>query len=127
MTPIRTSLVSSRFIIVSLLSLSLVMVFVFTATLTHAATPQITAGENLTVGSEGPNVVVLQALLTETGYLNIPTGIAMGRFGGLTRDALARYQAATYVRPSVGYFGPVTKVSMYTDYAARGWLPLLGW
>jgi hypothetical protein len=124
---IKAPLVSTRFIIGSLVTLSIIMAFVFTSVVVHAATPNITADENMMVGSDGYNVSILQQLLSETGYLNIPTGTAFGHFGPLTKSALARYQAATGVYPAVGYFGPVTKISMNTDYRARGWLPLLGW
>lgn len=89
--------------------------------------PNILAGQNLTIGSTGQNVVVLQALMSELGYLNIPSGIPFGYYGSMTKDAVARYQSATNISPAVGYYGPVTKVSMYSDFAGHGWLPLLGW
>jgi peptidoglycan hydrolase-like protein with peptidoglycan-binding domain len=87
----------------------------------------ITTGSDLTIGSTGQNVVVLQGLLSELGYLNIPLGISQGYFGGMTRDALARYQVANSVAPAAGYYGPITKVAMHQQFAAHNWLALLGW
>jgi hypothetical protein len=89
--------------------------------------PNILVGNNMTVGSTGQDVVVLQGLMSEMGYLNVPTGIAFGYYGSLTKDAVARYQTSNYVTPAVGYFGPVTKISMQNDFSNHGWLPLLGW
>jgi hypothetical protein len=118
---------SRTFVIVSLLVVAFIMTGLFTSAVVFAATPNIVVAENMTVGDTGTNVVVLQALLSETGYLNVPINVPLGYFGSLTKNALARYQAATGVYPSVGYFGPTTKISMHEDYANHGWLPLLGW
>ena len=93
----------------------------------RAEYPNILAGQNLTVGSTGQNVVVLQGLMSELGYLSIPSGIPFGYYGTMTKNAVARYQANTSVSPAVGYFGPVTKLSMYDDFSRHGWLSLLGW
>jgi len=89
--------------------------------------PNILTGQNLTMGSTGENVVVLQGLMSELGYLNIPSGVPFGYYGSLTRDAVARYQSSTNVSPAVGYYGALTKVSMYNDFSNRGWLQLLKW
>ena len=64
---------------------------------------------DLTVGSTGPQVVALQSFLEAKGYLVMPVGVAKGYFGGLTRAAVARYQAANAISPAVGYFGPITR------------------
>lgn len=93
----------------------------------NAEYPNILAGQNMTIGSTGQGVVVLQGLMSELGYLSVPSGIPFGYYGSMTRDAVAKYQASTNVTPAVGYYGPVTKVSMYSDFANHGWLPLLGW
>ncbi len=127
MTQTNVPFLSTRFLIISLASIAFIMSIVFGAAAVYAATPNIVTGENMQMGNEGYNVSVLQQLLSETGYLNIPTGTAFGHFGPLTKSALAQYQLAIGVTPAVGYFGPVTKVAMFTDYRARGWLPLLGW
>jgi len=86
----------------------------------------ITAGSDLTIGSTGQSVVVLQGLLAERGFLNIGN-IPLGYYGTMTRDAVASYQASRGVTPAVGYFGSITKVSMHEEFAARNWLTLLGW
>lgn len=98
------------------------------ASYAHAAEyPNITIDQNLTVGSTGQGVVVLQGLLTEMGYLNVPAGIPFGYYGGLTKSAVASYQARMNVAPAVGYYGPVTKLAMRSDFASHNWLNLLGW
>jgi peptidoglycan hydrolase-like protein with peptidoglycan-binding domain len=89
--------------------------------------PNITVGSNLSVGSVGQGVVVLQGLMSELGYLNVPAGIPFGYYGSLTQSAVARYQASQNVTPAVGYFGPMTKNAMRSDFAPHGWLGLLGW
>lgn len=105
----------------------LVMTVLISVPKAHAEYPNILAGQNMTIGSTGQGVVVLQGLMSELGYLNVPSGIPFGYYGSMTRDAVAKYQASTYVAPAVGYYGPITKVSMYSDFARHGWLPLLGW
>ncbi len=92
-----------------------------------AESPNILVGQDLTVGSTGQGVVVLQGLLSELGYLQIPTGVAPGYFGNLTKAAVARYQAAKFVSPTAGYFGPLSKIAMHQDFSPRGWLTLLNW
>jgi len=93
----------------------------------QAATTNILVNENLSVGSTGQGVVALQGLLSEMGYLEVPTGVALGYYGPLTQKAVSRYQIDRRVYPSAGYFGPLTKVSMHQDFVSRGWLSLLNW
>ena len=93
----------------------------------RAESPNIIMGSDLSIGSSGPSVVVLQGLLSEMGYLNIPENVPFGYFGPLTRSAVAQYQSALGVSPAVGYFGPVTKTAMHNHFASRGWLALLNW
>jgi peptidoglycan hydrolase-like protein with peptidoglycan-binding domain len=111
---------------------SLVAVFAFavlvSAPQAHAAVyPNILADQDLTTGSSGQGVVVLQGLLSEFGYLTIPNNVSFGYYGSLTKDAVARYQASLNVTPAVGYYGSVTKQAMRSDFAPRGWLGALGW
>lgn len=87
----------------------------------------ITVGQDMTVGSTGSGVVVLQGLLSEMGYLNVPTGVPLGYFGALTQGAVGRYQAAQNVSPTAGYFGPLSKIAMHSQFASHNWLNLLGW
>jgi peptidoglycan hydrolase-like protein with peptidoglycan-binding domain len=89
--------------------------------------PNILAGEDMTIGSTGQGVVVLQGLLSEGGYLSIPIGISPGYFGAMTRAALAQYQTAHNVSPAVGYFGPLTKVAMHQELTLNGSLFTMGW
>lgn len=67
---------------------------------------------NLTVGSSGDDVSSLQTWLEQKGFLVIPTGVAKGYFGNLTRTALAKYQASVGITPAVGYFGPITRAKV---------------
>jgi hypothetical protein len=93
----------------------------------RAETPNIIIGPNMTVGSTGQGVVVLQGLMSEMGYLSIPSGISFGYYGSLTRNAVSKYQVYNNISPSVGYYGPITKSSMYSDLSRHGWLQMLGW
>ena len=83
------------------------------------------AGRNLTIGDTGSDVADLQGILGEQGYLTMPVGVPFGYFGPLTRDALARYQAANGVSPAVGYYGPITRAKMVEIFSAHGWMALL--
>lgn len=70
--------------------------------------------KDLTLGSKGDDVKALQAFLNAKGYAVAATGAgSLGNettyFGSLTKAALAKYQAAVGVTPSVGYFGPKTR------------------
>jgi hypothetical protein len=91
------------------------------------ADTNILAGRNLTVGDRGQDVAVLQGVLTELGFLIVPTGIPLGYFGTLTKAGLGKYQASRNVYPTAGYFGPMTKIAMHEQFAARGWLAGMGW
>ncbi|MBP6858408.1 MAG: peptidoglycan-binding protein [Candidatus Pacebacteria bacterium] len=89
--------------------------------------PNIIVDQNMMIGSTGQGVVVLQGLLSEMGYLNIPAGISFGYYGSLTKSAVASYQAKLNVMPAAGYYGPLTKVAMHSDFVSHNWLTLLGW
>ncbi len=60
---------------------------------------------NLTVGSRGTDVAVLQVFLNGLGSTLPITGY----FGPLTRAELAKFQARENISPAVGYFGPLTR------------------
>ncbi len=92
-----------------------------------AESPNVLVGQNLTIGSTGSEVAMLQALLSEMGYLNIPVGIAPGYYGPLTKSAVASYQSRENVTPAIGFYGPITKVAMHADFASHNWLSILGW
>lgn len=113
---------------VSAITVIMSLVVFFSVTKVHAAEyPNILVDQNLTVGQTNQNVVVLQGLLSELGYLKVPAGIPFGYYGSLTKDAVARYQASMNVTPAVGYFGPLTKIAMHGDFTSRGYLRILGW
>ncbi len=111
----------------SLIFVFATMLLVPTSKVNAAEYPNILVDSNLTVGSTGQGVVVLQGLMSELGYLNVPIGIPFGYYGQLTKNAVASYQSARNVTPAVGYFGPVTKIAMHADFSSHGWLRLLGW
>lgn len=110
------------------LTLMLATLFVVSIPQAHAAVyPDVLVGQDLTVGSTGDGVVVLQSLLSELGYLSVPQRIPLGYYGSMTKNALANYQMALNVSPTGGYFGQETKLAMHSHFASRGWLSLLGW
>jgi len=74
---------------------------------------------NLTVGMTGNDVKILQVWLNTHGYLVALSGPgSLGNettiFGGLTRVALAKFQANVGISPAVGYFGPITRSYLST-------------
>lgn len=64
----------------------------------------------LTIGSAGAEVTMLQNFLIGKGYA-IAAG-ATGYFGAQTKAALASYQSASGISPSSGYFGPLTRMKV---------------
>ncbi|TSC82651.1 MAG: Uncharacterized protein G01um101420_174 [Parcubacteria group bacterium Gr01-1014_20] len=69
---------------------------------------------DLTLGSTGDDVKALQQWLNSSGFPVSASGAgAPGSettyFGARTQAALAKYQAAKGITPSVGYFGPKTR------------------
>ncbi|MDP2156844.1 MAG: peptidoglycan-binding domain-containing protein, partial [Nitrospirota bacterium] len=81
---------------------------------------------DLELGMEGADVRILQMLLNANGYPLASSGVgSVGNeteyFGALTQKALAAYQAAKGVMPSVGYFGPITRASMTAHSVTGTW------
>ncbi|KND48460.1 MAG: penicillin-resistant dd-carboxypeptidase-like protein [Parcubacteria bacterium C7867-005] len=66
---------------------------------------------DLTLGSSGSEVVALQNLLESKGHLVMPVGVAKGYFGALTKNAVAKWQAASGIAPAVGYWGPKSRAA----------------
>src|SRR3989338_1000374 len=69
---------------------------------------------DLETGSTGDDVRALQAYLNSHGFPVAESGAgSLGnetdRFGGLTRAALAKWQASVGITPAAGYFGPKTR------------------
>ncbi len=87
----------------------LVALFAVTAGTTHAA--EMMAETNLSIGARGENVIWLQNFLEAQGHLSIPSGVAKGYFGGLTKMALIKYQQNIGVR-ATGFYGPLTRSAM---------------
>lgn|GEM_PF-1573154 len=128
MTKIINSLkLSSRFMTRVGFAFVVVMVMIVGVPQAKAESPNILVGADLTIGSTGQGVAVLQGLMSELGFLQIPMGVPKGYYGELTKAAVARYQASRLVTPSVGYFGPLSKISMHQQFASTGWLTMLGW
>jgi hypothetical protein len=70
--------------------------------------------KNLDIGSSGSHVQTLQTYLNSHGFTVSLTGPGSPghettHFGILTRKALAKFQLANGIQPSLGYFGPITK------------------
>jgi len=74
---------------------------------------------DLTIGSQGADVVALQDMLVMKGNLVIPAGVSKGYFGTLTQSALASYQAANGISPASGYFGPITRGSIKCEVSTE--------
>lgn len=73
---------------------------------------------DLTIGSKGAGVTVLQQFLINQGYLtavSAPTGY----FGTATQKALASFQSAKGISPATGYYGPITRAYL-AKYATSG-------
>src|SRR3989344_2874334 len=69
---------------------------------------------DLEVGGTGEDVRALQQFLNANGFMVTESGPGSPgnetiMFGGLTRAALAAFQAANGISPAVGYFGPKTR------------------
>lgn len=68
---------------------------------------------DLTLGSQGDDVIALQALIIAKdagpAARSLASAGATGYFGALTQAALAEYQAALGIVPAAGYFGPLTR------------------
>lgn len=75
---------------------------------------------DLTVGSNGQDVVSLQTMLEAEGYLTIPASVSKGYFGSLTQSALASYQAANGITPATGYFGEKTRAHFSANCNVAG-------
>lgn len=67
---------------------------------------------DLTIGSKGDDVVALQTLLVAKGFLVMPAGVSMGYFGGLTKSAVAAWQASEGISPTAGYVGPKSRAAL---------------
>lgn len=69
---------------------------------------------DLTNGKTGEDVKELQVWLNNNGFPVAESGIGSkgnetSYYGRLTRNAVARFQEAHKIKPSVGFFGPITR------------------
>ena len=69
---------------------------------------------NFGLRSTGNDVKLLQQFLNCSGFTVSNSGVGSAGnetmyFGNLTKQALSRFQAANNIKPSTGYFGPLTK------------------
>jgi hypothetical protein len=71
---------------------------------------------DLTVGSQGSDVIALQvaliALDSGPSAKALATAGSTGYFGAMTQAALAEYQRAKGITPASGYYGPLTRARM---------------
>lgn len=72
--------------------------------------PAFTFSRDLSTGSTGDDVKLLQNVLIEKGLL--AAGSDTGYFGPLTQEALRMFQAASGISPATGYFGPLTRTAL---------------
>lgn len=75
---------------------------------------------NLTIGSLGGEVKMLQEFLNAHGYVISASGAGSpgnetSFFGPLTRAAVMKYQKAKGITPAVGYFGAITRASVNSE------------
>ncbi|MDQ3014970.1 MAG: ice-binding family protein [bacterium] len=75
---------------------------------------------NLTVGSRGNSVSILQNFLISlnkgVSARALASAGATGYFGGMTKAALAEFQAQAGITPAIGYFGPITRSLISGNY-----------
>ena len=72
----------------------------------NTLTQSFVLSRDLTVGSKGEDVTVLQKFLISRGFL---LKISDGYFDNETKVALAKYQVSKEIYPALGYFGPKTR------------------
>jgi peptidoglycan hydrolase-like protein with peptidoglycan-binding domain len=84
--------------------------------ITLSSTSTFTFTRNLTIGSRGPDVAVLQHYLNTHGFPVVSTpgyagslGYETQYFGIKTQNALAKFQESVGISPSTGFFGPITR------------------
>ena len=83
--------------------------FLLTFGLLASSASAQTINNNLTLGSKGVEVTLLQQFLVSEGYFVMPQGVSYGYFGPLTKKAVANWQSVNGVLPAVGFFGPISR------------------
>lgn len=101
-----------------LLVITVIGVSLAASTTVEAQTaPICTFTRDLEVGLSGADVLCLQKFLNSNGFTIASSGIGSpgeetSLFGGLTREALAKWQAAQGISPATGYFGAKTRTAV---------------
>lgn len=65
---------------------------------------------DLELGAKGDDVTALQQILISGGYMT--SGYPFGYFGGVTKAALMKFQAAKGITPVAGYFGAKSRAAL---------------
>ena len=80
--------------------------------------------QTVRIGSRGADVIILQNILREKGFLTGASGTADGIFGSVTRTAVIKYQTSIGVAAD-GILGPITRAKLFpTPIASIPTLPL---
>ncbi len=80
---------------------------------------------SLSIGMGGDDVQKLQKFLNQSGFIIATTGVGSPgyetkTFGSLTRAAVAKYQIANNISPTLGFFGPITRSSVNAKIMLSG-------
>jgi peptidoglycan hydrolase-like protein with peptidoglycan-binding domain len=74
------------------------------------------SSRDIQIGNEGSDVVLIQKLLVEKGFLKMPSGSAFGYFGSLTKSAVIAFQKSQGI-PMTGTVGPKTRSALLSGSA----------
>jgi 6-phosphogluconolactonase (cycloisomerase 2 family) len=91
---------------------------------TNVAPSTFQFNKNLFYGLVDNDVIQLQRFLNSRGFIvtksgNGSPGQEISTFGPATRAALAAFQKANSISPSIGYFGPLTRAVVNTMLSVR--------
>ena len=80
----------------------------------HAA--QVMLSRPLKLGEKSDDAKAVQDILEAQGFLKMPNGVAKGVFGGLTKEAIKKFQKANKIakegQPGFGELGPKTRAKL---------------
>lgn len=85
--------------------------------LSVAQAPSGVPQSDLSLGSSGTDVILLQSILIYKEFLSIPA--PTGTFGPLTKAALSSYQSTAGL-PATGYYGPLTRANLSSGSTSLG-------
>lgn len=93
--------------------LTLISGLLFCAFVTNnASAAELIFTRNLTTGTQGDDVEILQKFLIDNGFLKITT--PTNYFGALTKTALSSWQTSVGISPASGFFGPISRKRIST-------------